>query len=118
MNRRMNGFCFYICSFKICVLTNSLDPNDDPTQLLRTQPKEVSSATGPLSPFLNMPEKNLQDKSLPIKISMASSEFPLVESAKGKSMRCSSMAWASSIVWPEIGEHMCGTAISSTFVRF
>ena len=114
MNRRMNGFCFYICSFKICVLTNSLDPNDDPTQLLRTQPKEVSSATGPLSPFLNMPEKNLQDKSLPIKISMASSEFPLVESAKGKSMRCSSMAWASSIVWPEIGEQMCGTTVSST----
>ena len=28
------------------------------------------------------------------------------------------MAWASSIVWPEIGEHMCATTVSSTSVRF
>ena len=79
----------YVASlnFKICVLTNSLNPNNEPTQPLRTRPKEVSSATGPLSPLLNMPEKNFLCKSPPIKISMASSEFPLVESAKDKSMR-------------------------------
>ena len=104
-------------NFNIYVLTNPLDPNNDPTQPLRTQPKDVSSATGPLSPLLNIPEKNFQYKS-PSKYHWQVLNTPLVELAKGKSMRCSGMAWASSLVWPKIGEHMCGTTVSSTSVRF
>ena len=50
-------------NFKTCVLINSLNLNNDPTQPLKAQPKDVSSATGPLSPFLNIPvNQNINGK--------------------------------------------------------
>lgn len=108
-------------NFKIRVLTNSFDSNDDPTLLtLRIRCKGNSNATGPPHSSFLLPIEQIQIKSPSYQNIYGKFWILSFESARGRLIKCLCLVWDSSIIWLDMDEHFlynCKFDISG-FLKF